>query len=294
MGAYIFTIRNFLSSTLVNLKELAFNRYLLKNIAINQLREVIIMTNRAIEVNDLHVSYYGEEVLKGISLSVKKGNIVGVIGPNGAGKTTFLKAILHLIPKDKGDIKILGKNVNDARKKVAYVPQRNNIDWDFPITVLETVLLGTYPNLKIFRRPKKEDKKWAFECLKRVGMESFSKRQIGELSGGQQQRVFLARAIAQKADILFLDEPFVGIDVTSEEAIVNILKELSEEGKTLLVVHHDLSKVKEYFNQVILINKQLIDYGNVDDVFQYEKIKEAYQGQFAFLNEIGVGDHALH
>ncbi|MGI8316978.1 metal ABC transporter ATP-binding protein [Halobacillus mangrovi] len=246
------------------------------------------MNHTAISIKDLHVSYYGNEAVKGVSLSVKPGNLVGIIGPNGAGKSTFLKAMLNLIPRDKGEVKVLGKTVKEVRKKIAYVPQRNDIDWDFPITVLDAVLLGTYPSLKLFRRPKKKDKEWAMECLKRVGMEDFSKRQIGELSGGQQQRVFLARALAQKAELFFLDEPFVGVDVSSEETIVKILKELCWQGKTVIVVHHDLSKANDYFNQLILLNKELISYGAVSEVFQTDIIERAYQGQFAFMKEMGV------
>lgn len=159
------------------------------------------MMDPAISIQDLHVSYFGNEAVTGVSLSVNTGNLVGIIGPNGAGKSTFLKAMLNLIPKDKGAIKVLGKPIREVRKSIAYVPQRNDIDWDFPITVHDAVLIGTYPHLKLFRRPKKKDKEWAMECLQRVGMQEFSKRQIGELSGGQQQRVFLARALAQKADL---------------------------------------------------------------------------------------------
>ncbi|MBU8732118.1 MULTISPECIES: metal ABC transporter ATP-binding protein [Cytobacillus] len=246
------------------------------------------MKDPAISIEDLHVSYFGNEAVTGVSLTVNTGNLVGIIGPNGAGKSTFLKAMLNLIPKDKGAVRVMGKSIAEVRKSIAYVPQRNDIDWDFPITVHDAVLIGTYPHLKLFRRPKKKDKEWAMECLQRVGMQEFSKRQIGELSGGQQQRVFLARALAQKADLFFLDEPFVGVDVSSEETIVNILKELCRQGKTVIVVHHDLSKANDYFNQIILLNKELISFGTVEEVFKPEVIAKAYKGQFAFMNEIGV------
>ncbi|AND40298.1 metal ABC transporter ATP-binding protein [Cytobacillus oceanisediminis] len=246
------------------------------------------MKDPAISIEDLHVSYFGNEAVTGVSLTVNTGNLVGIIGPNGAGKSTFLKAMLNLIPKDKGAVRVMGKSIAEVRKSIAYVPQRNAIDWDFPITVHDAVLIGTYPHLKLFRRPKKKDKEWAMECLQRVGMQEFSKRQIGELSGGQQQRVFLARALAQKADLFFLDEPFVGVDVSSEETIVNILKELCRQGKTVIVVHHDLSKANDYFNQIILLNKELISFGTVEEVFKPEVIAKAYKGQFAFMNEIGV------
>jgi manganese transport system ATP-binding protein len=242
----------------------------------------------AISVKDLYVSYYGKEAISGINLSVETENLIGIIGPNGAGKSTFLKALLNLIQIDRGEVEICGNPIHKIRKKIAYVPQRNQIDWDFPILVLDTVLLGTYPNLGILKRPKKKDKEWAYECLKKVGMEKYAKRQIGELSGGQQQRVFLARALAQEAEIFFLDEPFVGIDMSSEETIISLLKELRNEGKTVVVVHHDLSKASEYFNELILLNKKLIHCGKVDEVLRPEVILKAYEGQFSFLGGMGM------
>jgi ABC-type Mn2+/Zn2+ transport system ATPase subunit len=248
----------------------------------------MIGMNSALTVKDLFVSYHGNEAVQNISFSIEQGKLVGIIGPNGAGKSTLLKALLNLIPRDKGEVEVYGKNFNELRKSVAYVPQRSNIDWDFPINVLDTVLLGTYPNLGLFKRPKKTEKEWAIQCLRRVGMGDFGKRQIGELSGGQQQRVFLARALAQKSEIFFLDEPFVGIDVSSEETIITILKELKDSGKTILVVHHDLSKVSDYFDQLILLNKELISFGDIDQVLRAEVLSKAYSGQFSFLDKLGV------
>lgn len=242
----------------------------------------------AISVTDLYVSYQGTEALKNINFKVNEGNLVGIIGPNGAGKSTLLKVLLNLIKKDKGTIKILGSSIKEIKTKVAYVPQRSNIDWDFPITVLDTVIIGTYPNLGIFRRPKKEDKAWALECLEKVGIAELRNRQIGELSGGQQQRVFLARALAQKPDMYFLDEPFVGVDVTSEEKIIAILKELRDIGKTVIVVHHDLSKASDYFNELILLNKELIEYGAVQKVFRPEVIAKAYNNPFQLTPNLQV------
>ncbi|MFC4323301.1 metal ABC transporter ATP-binding protein [Litchfieldia salsa] len=241
----------------------------------------------ALTVKELFVSYHGNEALKNINFSIEHSNLVGIIGPNGAGKSTLLKSLLNLIPKDKGDIQIYGKSFNEQRRSVAYVPQRNNIDWDFPITVFDTVLIGTYPNLGLFKSPKKTEREWAQHCLERVGMEEFSKRQIGELSGGQQQRVFLARALAQKSEIFYLDEPFVGIDIASEETIITILKDLKKSGKIILVVHHDLSKVSHYFDQLILLNKELIAFGHTDEVLQAETLSKAYVGQFSFLKNWG-------
>lgn len=243
----------------------------------------------AIEVQHLHVSYYGKEVIHDISFSIDRGRLVGIIGPNGAGKSTLIKAILGLIPKDQGNVKAFGKPMKEVRKKIAYVPQRSQIDWDFPITVRDTVLLGTFPRLGLFRRPKKADRQWAEQCLAKVDMKEFSKRQIGELSGGQQQRVFLARALAQRAELFFLDEPFVGIDVASEKTIIDILKQLRDDGKTVFVVHHDLAKVEDYFDELILLNKKLIQSGPVEDVFQQEFMMEAYQSDFPFMNKVEVG-----
>lgn len=242
-----------------------------------------------ISVKNLSVSYYGNEVVRDISFSFPTGNLIGIIGPNGAGKSTMMKGVLGLIPRDSGEVSFEGKSIKEVRKQIAYVPQRSNIDWDFPILVRDTVLLGTYPNIGLFRRPRKEDKEWAYHCLEKVGMQDFSTRQIAELSGGQQQRVFLARALAQKANYFFLDEPFVGIDVASEEMIINILKGLRDEGKTVFVVHHDLTKVEDYFNELILMNKELIESGPVEQVIQPELMTKAYNMDFHLLNKMGVG-----
>ena len=242
-----------------------------------------------VSVSNLNVSYYGNKVVQDISFSFETGNLIGIIGPNGAGKSTLMKAALGLIPKDSGTVEINGKPLHEVRKKIAYVPQRSNIDWDFPITVRDTVLLGTYPNLKLFRRPRKKEKEWAYHCLEKVGMQNYSKRQISELSGGQQQRVFLARSLAQKADFFFLDEPFVGIDVASEETIIHILKNLRNQGKTVFVVHHDLSKVEAYFDELILINKELIQSGPVQNVIKPELVSRAYSMDLSIITKMGVG-----
>ncbi len=247
------------------------------------------MKDQAISVRNLSVSYYGKEVLKNINYTCSHGKLVGIIGPNGAGKSTMMKAALGLIPRDSGQINIGGRPLKEMRKKIAYVPQRSNIDWDFPIIVKDTVLLGTYPKLGLFHRPKKKDKEWAMECLAKVRMEQFANSQIGELSGGQQQRVFLARSLAQNAEYFFLDEPFVGIDVSSEEVIIHILKGLRDEGKTVFVVHHDLMKVQSYFDDLILINKELIGAGPVDLVFKPELMQAAYKAPINMLESLGVG-----
>jgi ABC-type Mn2+/Zn2+ transport system ATPase subunit len=244
----------------------------------------------AISVRNLSVSYHGNLALRDISFTIQQGKMIGIIGPNGAGKSTLLKSMLELIAKDKGQIQILGKPIKEVRKEIAYVPQRNETDWTFPITVIDTVLLGTYPRLGLFHRPKKIQKDWAYTCLEKVGMEAFSKRQIGELSGGQQQRVFIARALAQEATLFCLDEPFVAIDVTSEDIIVAILQEIRDQGKTVLVVHHDLSKANTYFDELVLLNKDLIDVGPVKKILQPEIMLKAYASQLSFLklNEVTV------
>ncbi|WP_106769659.1 metal ABC transporter ATP-binding protein [Paenibacillus faecalis] len=242
----------------------------------------------AVEVRDLHVSYYGNEAIRDVTFSIEQGSMVGIIGPNGAGKSTLIKGILGLLKKDKGSVRFFGEELDKVRKRIAYVPQRSNIDWTFPITVMDTVLIGTYPSLGLFKFPRKREKALALESLSKVGLSEYRNRQIGELSGGQQQRVFLARALVQQPELLLLDEPFVGIDVASEETIVHILKELQQEGKTIVVVHHDLSKANSYFDQLLLLNKELIEYGDVGDVLNQEVMSKAYAHQLRFLEEVEV------
>src|SRR5699024_1792275 len=239
-------------------------------------------------VEDLQVSYVGNTVLKDIHFSYDGGTLIGILGPNGAGKSTMLKAMLGLIPKDSGRITIAGQPVDSVRKEIAYIPQRSNIDWDFPIVVKDAVLMGTFPKMGLFRRPKASDRGRAMECLEKVGMETLADRQIGELSGGEQQRVFMARALAQDAKLFFLDEPFVGIDVSSEEIIINILKDLRDQGKIVFVVHHDLSKVAAYFSDVLLLNKALVASGPVEAVFNAENLSAAYKRQIALDFGMGV------
>lgn len=243
--------------------------------------------HKALEIENLSVSYQKTIALHDITLAMESGKIVGIIGPNGAGKSSLIKAVLGLIPIDRGKIEIYGQSLNQMRKRIAYVPQRSNIDWNFPIIVKKTVLLGTYPRLGIFKRPTRKDKDWATECLRKVGMEEYAKSQIGELSGGEQQRVFVARALAQKADCYFFDEPFVGIDVMSENIIIDILRELRDEGKTIFVVHHDLSKVEGFFDDIILINKELVGVGPVSQVFVPELVEAAYEAPFSMLKSLG-------
>lgn len=240
---------------------------------------------KALEISNLNASYFGDEVIQDISFEIEKGKLVGIIGPNGAGKSTMIKAILGLINKDRGTVKVNGKDIEKERKNIAYVPQRNDIDWDFPINVFDTVLLGTYPKLGLFKRPKEKERNLAMHALERVKMKEFKDNQIGELSGGQQQRIFLARAIAQEADIYFFDEPFVGIDIKSEKTIIEILKKLRSEGKTIFVVHHDLTKSEEYFDDLILMNRKLIKVGKVEDVMKKSILDEAYNNGSTFIHD---------
>ena len=243
--------------------------------------------SQMIDVKNLSVSYSGKTAIKNINFSLDSGRLIGIIGPNGAGKSTLIKGILGLEKNDSGEVSIFGKKVDDLRQDIAYIPQRADIDWDFPILVQDTVLLGRYPRLGLFKRPKAKDKQIATEALKKVGMEDFANNQIGQLSGGQQQRVFVARSLAQEAQIFFLDEPFVGVDVQSEEIIVNILKELRDQGKTIFVIHHDLTKLESYFDDIILINKTLFGAGPVNEVVTSDLMEAAFKAPLTVLEDIG-------
>jgi len=230
-----------------------------------------------IEVEDMTVAYHIKPVLWDIDLKVPKGILMAVVGPNGAGKSTLLKSMLNLIKPISGKVLFNGQSYEKQRKYIGYVPQRGSVDWDFPTTVLDVVLMGRYGHVGWIRRTRNQDKLQAMDALKKVSMEDYSKRQISQLSGGQQQRVFLARALVQDADIYFMDEPFQGVDAKTELAVINILKELRKRGKTVVVVHHDLQTVKEYFDWVTLINTQLIASGPVDEVFNDENLRKTYR-----------------
>jgi manganese/zinc/iron transport system ATP- binding protein len=230
----------------------------------------------AVEVHDLTVAYREAPVLWDIDLTVPRGVLMAVVGPNGAGKTTLIKSILGLIKPVTGAVLVEGKPYSPRNRSVAYVPQRGTVDWDFPTTVADVVLMGTYGKLGWFRRPGPAERATAAEALKRVGMAEFAGRQISQLSGGQQQRVFLARALVQDAPVYLMDEPFQGVDAVTEKAIVEILQELRTRGRTVLVVHHDLQTVPEYFDWVTLLNVRLIASGPVAEVFTPENLRRAY------------------
>lgn len=242
----------------------------------------------SIQVEDLSISYDRKRVLSNIYLKINPGNIIGVIGPNGAGKSTLFKSILNLIDVRSGKILIHGDPVEKQMKKMAYVPQRDEVDWDFPAIVNDIVLMGRYPHKRVFSKLSKHDQYLADEAMKQLGIWDLKKRQIGQLSGGQQQRVFIARALCQDPSIFLLDEPFVGVDIPTEERIIEILKEQAASDKTLLVVHHDLSTVMQYFDQVILLNHRLIAYGDTQEVFTQENIAKAYGGQLSILQKIAM------
>ncbi|WP_430533921.1 metal ABC transporter ATP-binding protein [Listeria rocourtiae] len=228
------------------------------------------------QIKNLSIAYGQKLVVEDISLQIEKGKMTGIIGPNGAGKSTLLKGLIGLLPRDSGTVTWEESDIEHMRGTIAYVPQRNSVDLTFPITVLDTVLIGTYPKLGLIKLPRKKEREIARKALAKVEMEKFAKRQIGELSGGQLQRVFIARALAQQATIFLLDEPFVGIDMTSEAFIIEVLKKLRDEGKTIIVVHHDFHKVARYFDNVILLNQKLVAHGETEKVFTKENILRTY------------------
>lgn len=230
-----------------------------------------------ISIEDMTVAYHKKPVLWDVDLNIPKGILLAIVGPNGAGKSTLIKSMLDLIKPISGEVSFDGKTYKEYRKHIGYVPQSGSVDWDFPTNVLDVVLMGRYGEIGWIKRPTKKDKKLALDSLAKVGMDGYANRQISQLSGGQQQRVFLARALVQNAEIYFMDEPFKGVDAKTEKSIVAILKELKNQGKTLVVVHHDLQTVEEYFDWVALLNKQLIAYGLVKEVFTDENLNKTYR-----------------
>lgn len=236
-----------------------------------------------IKIEHLNVFYSENKALTDVQLKLESGGIIGMIGPNGAGKSTLIKAILNIIPYS-GEVLIEGKESKKFLKNIAYVEQKSNIDLTFPITVKECVSLGTYTGLKLFQKVGSKEWLRVAQALEKVNLSEYANRQIGELSGGQFQRVLLARCLVQEADYIFLDEPFVGIDSVSEKIIMDILQDLKEQGKLILIVHHDLSKVKVYFDELIILNKEIIAYGKVKESFTHENLKKAY-GDNIFIGD---------
>jgi manganese/zinc/iron transport system ATP- binding protein len=232
-------------------------------------------------VRGMTVSYGEKPALFSVDATFPGGAMSAIVGPNGAGKSTFLKAALGLIPAVSGEVRIFGAPLAAARERVAYVPQRASIDWDFPASVIDVVLMGRYRSLGLFRRVSRGERAAAMDALARVGMDGFAVRQIGQLSGGQQQRVFLARALAQEADLYLLDEPFAGVDAATERAIIEVLKSLKAQGKSVIAVHHDLSTVADYFDHVFLVNVRAMAEGPVAETFTHEALAKTYGGRLA-------------
>ena len=241
-----------------------------------------------IEVHDLTVSYQKKPVLYGVDLEVEEGSLVGIIGPNGAGKSTLIKTIMNMIKPNGGYAKIFGETPKTGIKRIGYIPQKESVDWDFPVTVFDVVLMGRYGHLGWFGRIRKEDRTKANECLEQVNMLAYADRPIGNLSGGQQQRVFLARALAQESAVYLMDEPFAGVDAVTEKTMISILQEMKNAGKTLMVVHHDLASAREYFDQLLLLNMRKVAYGPVQEVYTHELLQKTYGGKLAVLSEMAT------
>lgn len=241
-----------------------------------------------ITVEGLSVSYDRKRVLTNIHLEVQAGHVYGVIGPNGAGKSTLFKSILGLTEANAGKVKVFGQEMDDVRPLVAYVPQKDEVDWTFPATVYDIVMIGRYPHKRLLQQLSKMDHEIALAAMEDVGILDLKDRQIGQLSGGQQQRVFIARALCQQAELFFLDEPFVGVDILTEEKIITILQRLANDGKSLLVVHHDISSVEQYFDKVILLNQRLIACGDTTSAFTPDNMAKAYGPQLTILHNTGL------
>lgn len=243
-------------------------------------------TPPALEFHDVTVSYQKKPVLYGVDLQIPEGSLVGLIGPNGAGKSTLIRAVMGLLPLASGWIKVFGQSFKEARRRVGYVPQREEVDWDFPVNVMDVVLMGRYGRLGLFKRPGKEDRDKAREALDKVSMLPFANRQISNLSGGQQQRVFLARALAQESDFYLMDEPFAGVDAATERAIIDLLQDLKARGKTIMVVHHDLTTAREYFDRLVLLNMRVVASGPIAEVFTPELLQKTYGGKLTLLSDV--------
>ncbi|MFR0367979.1 metal ABC transporter ATP-binding protein [Candidatus Phytoplasma palmae] len=239
----------------------------------------------SIKIKDLTVSYYLKPALWDIDINIFEGSLTGIIGPNGAGKSTLIKTLIELVPKISGEILFYNQKYKQFRKKISYVPQRNSVDWDFPTTVFDVVLMGRYGHLGWFKKPTNKDYEIVMQSLDEVGMVNLKNRQIAELSGGQQQRIFLARALAQQGEIYLMDEPFQGVDIQTEKKIITVLKNLQKQNKTILVVHHDLETVKHYFDHVILLNIKKIASGPIKKSFTPENIKKTFQNN-PFISKI--------
>lgn len=245
----------------------------------------------ALSIHAVTVAYQRKPVLWDVDYDAplaaagEPGSLIAIVGPNGAGKSTLIKACLGLVPRASGVVEFWGEGYGDARSRIGYVPQRESVDWDFPVSALDVVCMGRYRKIGWFRPVSRRHRAAALACLERVGMAALAGRQISRLSGGQQQRVFLARALAQEADLYFMDEPFAGVDAATERAIVDVLRDLRSQGKTVVVVHHDLQTVREYFDHVILLNMRVVAAGPVGEVFTNENLQKTYGGRLTLLSE---------
>ncbi|MEI7699586.1 MAG: ABC transporter ATP-binding protein [Planctomycetia bacterium] len=242
-------------------------------------------TTNPLSVQDLTVAWHRKPVIWDVQFDVAPGQLVGIIGPNGAGKSTLLKAIMDLVPKTSGRIEVFGAPWKQNRHRVGYVPQRESVDWDFPVSVLDVVTMGLYGRIGWFRPVRKKHREAAQRALERVGIGALAHRQISQLSGGQQQRTFLARALVQEADLYLMDEPFAAVDAATEQAIVEILREMRTAGKTALVIHHDLHTVADYFDSVVLLNMRVVAQGPTGTVFTKENLERTYGGRLTLLEE---------
>lgn len=251
------------------------------------------MSTTVLRVENLSASYRKNYVLEDVNFEINQGSLTGIVGPNGAGKSTLIKTLLRLHPMNTGKVDFYGVPFKEAQRVIGYVPQRGSVDWDFPTNALDVVVMGLYGKIGWLRRPSKEHRRLAYEALQKMGMESYAERQISQLSGGQQQRVFLARALVQDADFYFMDEPLAGVDAATEKAIMKILKELKSKGKTVMVVHHDLQTVEDYFDHVLFLNRTVIKHGKTSQVFTKENIVKTYGGniRIQFAKE---DSHVVH
>ena len=248
---------------------------------------IVNVSDPSLETHNLTVIYHRKPVLWNIDFHLPQGKIIGIMGPNGAGKSTLIKAVLGLVKVNSGHSKIFGQDLNDVRKRVSYIPQQQTVDWDFPATVMDVVLMGRYQKLGLFGRVSTQDKAIVKEALGQVNMLAYADRQISQLSGGQRQRVFLARALAQQSDLYLLDEPFAGVDAGTEQSIVDVLRVMKSEGKTIIVVHHDLHTAREYFDWLVLLNASLVASGPIEQVFTDELLRATYSGKLTVLSQVG-------
>lgn len=252
------------------------------------------MNTSPLSVKNLSMRYHHKPVLTDVSFSIPEGKSIAIIGPNGAGKSSLLKGIMNLTPIIEGEVKFFGDQLSKKNLAIAYVPQREEIDWDFPITVMDVVLMGRHGHLKFWQRPSSVDCQIATQALEDLKMLDFADRQISQLSGGQQQRVFLARALAQQAQLYLMDEPFAGVDVATEKAIIELFNQLNAKGKTIVCVHHDLNTVHEYFDYVVLINARLVAAGPVSEILTPENLNKTFGGRLSLLNELTEKMYRTH